>query len=352
MKNTVSQLGIIGATGMVGEVLRNLLIERSFPADTVRFFASAKSAGSVLEWNGQEILVEDASTADTKDLDIAIFSAGASASRSLAEKYASSGTIVIDNSSAWRMHPDVPLIVSEVNPEDVRQATLGIIANPNCTTMAAMPVIKPLHNEANLIKMVVSTYQAVSGGGVEGVAELKNQIEAANTNSESLTFDGESVVFPAPRKFARTIAFNVIPMAGDIVEDGLDETSEEKKLLDESRKILHVPHLRVSGTCVRVPVFAGHSLSINLEFEKSIKPDAATKILKDSPGVLVADIPNPLLSAGKNECYVGRIRQDNTVDDNRGLALFVSSDNLRKGAALNALQIAEFVVENSLTKSK
>jgi aspartate-semialdehyde dehydrogenase len=350
MTRRIRQIGIVGATGMVGNVMRVLLAERRFPADEVRFFASARSAGSTLEWNGREIRVEDAATADVSGLDIAVFSAGATTSRALAERYASHGTIVVDNSSAWRMHPDVPLVVSEVNAADAREARKGIIANPNCTTMAAMPVLKPLHDEAGLVRLVASTYQAVSGAGVAGVAELDGQVRGASGSAPTLTYDGGAVSFPAAQKFPSTIAYNVLPHAGDFVDDGMGETVEEKKLRDESRKILHIPGLRVSGTCVRVPVFTGHSLALNCEFERPITPEMATKILRDAPGVAVVDVPHPLLAAGKDPSYVGRIRVDQSVEGGRGLAVFVSNDNLRKGAALNALQIAEYLVHEGLTR--
>lgn len=351
MNKYISQIGIVGATGMVGRVMRTLLVERNFPAGKVRFFASARSAGTTLDWNGQKILVEDAALADTSELDIAVFSAGATTSRALARKYASHGTIVVDNSSAWRMHPEVPLIVSEVNPADIHAAPLGIIANPNCTTMAAMPVLKPLHDAAGLVRMITSTYQAVGGAGVAGVAELAGQFEAAGPDASDLTYDGHAISFPVHDVFPRTIAFNVVPLAGDIVDDGTRETVEEQKLRDESRKILHIPDLRVAGTCVRVPVFTGHSLSINLEFERAITAARAKEILEGAPGVVVTDVPNPLMAAGADPSYVGRIRQDHTVDGDRGLMLFLSNDNLRKGAALNALQIAELLVESAVVKS-
>lgn len=338
-------VGIVGATGMVGTVMRQLLAERKYPVTTLRFFASARSAGSIIEWNGQQIVVEDAAEADPHGLDVVLFSAGATTSRALAEKYANAGAMVIDNSSAWRMNPEVPLIVSEVNPEDVTLAKKRIIANPNCTTMAAMPVLKPLHAAAGLVRMVASTYQAVSGGGVSGVSELDVQAKASAATAETLTYDGNAVKFPEPQKFARTIAFNVLPFAGSLVDDGSLETDEEQKLRNESRKILHIPNLRVSGTCVRVPVFTGHSLSINVEFERAITAAQATEILSKAPGVVVEDIPTPLLAAGQDPSYVGRIRQDASVEGNKGLVLFVSSDNLRKGAALNALQIAELLVK-------
>ena len=338
-------VGIVGATGMVGTVMRQLLAERKYPVTSLRFFASARSAGSIIEWNGQQIVVEDAAEADPHGLDVVLFSAGATTSRALAEKYANAGAMVIDNSSAWRMNPDVPLIVSEVNPEDVALAKKRIIANPNCTTMAAMPVLKPLHAAAGLVRMVASTYQAVSGGGVSGVSELDVQAKASAATAETLTYDGKAVKFPEPQKFARTIAFNVLPLAGSLVDDGSLETDEEQKLRNESRKILHIPNLRVSGTCVRVPVFTGHSLSINVEFERAITAAQATEILSKAPGVVVEDIPTPLLAAGQDPSYVGRIRQDSSVEGNKGLVLFISSDNLRKGAALNALQIAELLVK-------
>jgi len=338
-------VGIVGATGMVGTVMRQLLAERKYPVTSLRFFASARSAGSIIEWNGQQIVVEDAAEADPHGLDVVLFSAGATTSRALAEKYANAGAMVIDNSSAWRMNPDVPLIVSEVNPEDVALAKKRIIANPNCTTMAAMPVLKPLHAAAGLVRMVASTYQAVSGGGVAGVSELDVQSKSAAPTADALTYDGKAVTFPEPQKFARTIAFNVLPLAGSLVDDGSLETDEEQKLRNESRKILHIPNLRVSGTCVRVPVFTGHSLSINVEFERAITAAQATEILSKAPGVVVEDIPTPLLAAGQDPSYVGRIRQDSSVEGNKGLVLFISSDNLRKGAALNALQIAELLVK-------
>ena len=336
-------IGVVGATGMVGNVMRALLAEREFPHNELRFFASARSAGSTIDFRGRSITVEDAATADPSGLDVAIFSAGATTSRALAPKFAAAGVVVVDNSSCWRMDPEVPLVVSEVNPEDIALAKKGIISNPNCTTMAAMPVLKPLHDAAQLVRLTASTYQAVSGGGVQGVAELATQVDASN-GVDALTYDGDAVQFPAPQKFARTIAFNVLPFAGAMVDDGQLETDEEKKLRNETRKILHIPDLKVAGTCVRVPVFTGHSLSLHAEFARSITPSDAERILASAPGVSVVEIPTPLLAAGKDPSYVGRIRQDQSVDDNKGLVLFVSNDNLRKGAALNALQIAELVV--------
>jgi len=329
---------------MVGTVMRQLLAERNYPVDELRMFASARSAGSTIEWNGRTITVEDATTADPSGMDVVLFSAGATTSRALAEKYANAGAMVIDNSSAWRMNDDVPLIVSEVNPGDVAAAKLGIIANPNCTTMAAMPVLKALHDEATLVRLIVSTYQAVSGGGVAGVAELEKQAREGAADAGKLTYDGEAVKFSKPEMFSQTIAFNVLPLAGSMMDDGSFETDEEQKLRNESRKILHIPDLRVSGTCVRVPVFTGHSLSINAEFVHPITAERAHEILATAQGVVVADVPTPLIAAGKDPSYVGRIRQDSSVDGNHGLVMFVSNDNLRKGAALNALQIAELLI--------
>ncbi len=340
------KLGIVGATGQVGVAIRQILLERGFPADEVRFFASARSAGTVLPYGDRDVVVEDAATADPSGLDIALFSAGALTSRALVPKFVAAGVIVVDNSSAFRRDPDVPLVVSEVNPaamEPVVAAGRGIIANPNCTTMAAMPVLKPLHDEAVLKRLVVSSYQAVSGSGVAGVEELARGIEAAGDKARELAYDGESVAFPEPEKYVAPIAYNVLPLAGSIVDDGRGETDEEQKLRNESRKILDIPDLPVSGICVRVPVFTGHSLSVNAEFEQPMTPERAAELLADAPGVELVDVPNPLHAAGKDPSYVGRLRQDEGVDGNRGLAMFISNDNLRKGAALNTVQIAELV---------
>ena len=321
--------------------MRRLLAERDFPIDEIRFFASARSAGTTLPWKGTDIVVEDAETADPSGLDIALFSAGATSSKAYAPKFAAAGVVVIDNSSAFRMDPEVPLIVSEVNGHLIHEAPKKIIANPNCTTMAAMPVLKPLHDEAGLTRLIASTYQAVSGGGLAGVDELDKQARQVVDRAAELTHDGDAVEFPAHTKFARPIAFNVLPFAGSLIDDGEFETDEERKLRNESRKILDIPNLAVSGTCVRVPVFTGHSLSINAEFERPISVARAYELLAAAPGVVVSEIPTPLEAAGKDPSFVGRIRQDHGVPDGRGLALFVSNDNLRKGAALNAIQIAE-----------
>ncbi|MFE1754067.1 aspartate-semialdehyde dehydrogenase [Streptomyces anandii] len=339
------RVGIVGATGQVGTVMRRILTERDFPVTELRLFASARSAGTVLDG----VTVEDAAAADYTGLDIVLFSAGGATSRALAEKVASQGAVVIDNSSAWRKDPDVPLVVSEVNPHAVASRPKGIIANPNCTTMAAMPVLKPLHEEAGLQALVVATYQAVSGSGLAGVAELHGQTQKVVADADKLTHDGSAVDFPEPAVYKRPIAFNVLPFAGNLVDDGLNETDEEQKLRNESRKILEIPGLKVSGTCVRVPVFSGHSLQVNARFARPIDVERATELLAAAPGVALSDIPTPLQAAGQDPSYVGRIRRDETVDN--GLALFISNDNLRKGAALNAVQIAELVAAELSARS-
>lgn len=335
-------VGIVGATGLVGGLMRAVLAERDFPVTSLRLFASARSAGKTLTWKDKEIVVEDASTADYAGLDIVFFSAGGSTSKELAPVVAAAGAVVIDNSSAWRMDPDVPLVVAEVNPHALREVPKGIVANPNCTTMAAMPVLGPLHAAAGLKRMIASTYQAISGNGVDGVGELEAQIKSAGGDSAALTYDGGAVEFPPPEQWAKTVAFNVVPLNYVIVEDGY--TEEEIKLREETRKILDIPDLPVSGTCVRVPVYTGHSLSINAEFERVIDVDAALKVLEKAPGVVVTDIPNPLAATGQDPVFVGRVRRDPTVE--HGIAFFVTGDNLRKGAALNAVQIAEVLCAN------
>ncbi|MFJ1752601.1 aspartate-semialdehyde dehydrogenase [Kitasatospora sp. NPDC088134] len=337
------RIGIVGATGQVGGVVREILAERQFPVDQLRLFASARSAGRTLPWKDTEVAVEDAATADYSGLDIVIFSAGGSTSKALAPKVAAAGAVVIDNSSAWRRDPEVPLVVAEVNPDAIADRPKGIIANPNCTTMAAMPVLRPLHEESELVALVVATYQAVSGSGLAGVSELHEQARKVVDGATALVHDGAAVEYPAPGVYRRPIAFNVVPLAGSLVEDGSNETDEEQKLRHESRKILGIPGLKVSGTCVRVPVFTGHSLQVNARFARPLTPERATELLTGAPGVVLTDIPTPLQAAGQDPSYVGRIRADETVD--HGLSLFLSNDNLRKGAALNAVQIAELVAD-------
>ena len=337
------RVGVFGATGQVGEVIRRLLVERDYPVEEMRYFASARSAGRTLSWRGGEITVEDASTADFSGLDVALFSAGGATSKTLAPKVAESGAIVIDNSSAWRLDERVPLIVSEVNPGDVARAEIGIIANPNCTTMAAMPPVKALHDAAGLVAMQITTFQAVSGSGVAGVSTLKKQLTDIDDPARLAT-DG-SVFAPSDLgPYVAPIAYNALPLAGALVDDGEGETDEEKKLRHESRKILHLPGLRVAGTCVRVPVFSGHSLSIHAQFERPITASEAHEVLGQAAGVELVDIPTPLQAAGRDSSFVGRIRRDQSFDHDRGLVFFVTSDNLRKGAALNTVQIAELLV--------
>jgi len=323
--------------------MRQLLLDRSFPVSEIRFFASARSAGSTIRWCDQDIVVEDAATADPSGLDIALFSIGGGASKEIAPRFAAAGALVIDNSSAWRMDPDVPLVVSEVNGGRIADARKGIIANPNCTTMAAMPVLKPLHDEAQLVRLVVSTYQAVSGTGPSGVDALDKEVRETVDRARELVHDGDAVSFPPSDCYVKPIAFNVLPLAGTLLEDDSGETNEERKLRDETRKILEIPELPVSGTCVRVPVFTGHSLSINAEFARPLSVHRALEVLGTADGVQVVDVPTPLEAAGQDPSYVGRVRTDPGVPDGRGLALFVSNDNLRKGAALNTVQIAELV---------
>ena len=323
--------------------MRTLLAERAFPLDDIRFFASARSAGANLAWADGEVVVEDTATADFSGLDIALFSNGGSTSKEFAPLVAAAGAVVVDNSSAWRKDPEVPLVVSEVNADDLRVIPKGIVANPNCTTMAFMPVLKPLHDKASLVRLHVSSYQAVSGSGGKGVQELDRQLRGGYAAGDpmGLALDGRAVAIPDPQVYAVPVGFNVVPLAGSLVDDGSGETDEEQKLRHESRKILHIPDLRVSGTCVRVPVFSGHSLAIHAEFADVISPEEALDLLKNAPGVVVADIPNPLEATGRDEVFVGRVRADQAAPEGKGLNLFVVGDNLRKGAALNAVQIAE-----------
>ncbi|PAT14183.1 aspartate-semialdehyde dehydrogenase [Corynebacterium sp. NML 120412] len=343
----MTTIAVVGATGQVGRVMRTILAERDFPADTVRFFASPRSAGKKLDYRGTEVVVEDLTqvTEDSvKDIDIALFSAGGSTSKEWAPVFAAAGVKVVDNSSAWRKDPEVPLIVSEVNPDDAKALPKGIIANPNCTTMAIMPVAKALHDAASLTTMRVASYQAVSGSGLAGVEALADQVAEIGDRNTELTLDGSVLAPEDLGPYVAPIAYNAVPLAGNLVDDGTEETDEEQKLRNESRKILGIPELNVAGTCVRIPVFTGHTMVVHAEFAKAITPDEARAVLADAPGVSVADVPTPLAAAGKDESLVGRIRQDQTVEGNRGLIFVVSGDNLRKGAALNTIQIAELLV--------
>ncbi len=329
-------VGVVGATGVVGSAMLAILKERNFPIATLRLFASARSAGKLIDG----VTVEDAATADFAGLDVVLFSAGGSTSKALAPKAAAAGAVVIDNSSAWRSDPEVPLVVAEVNAHAMADLPKGIVANPNCTTMAAMPVLGPLHAEAGLKRLVVSTYQAVSGGGQEGIDVLARQLAHVGDKAALLAQGGHADLLPAAEKWAVPMAHNVVPLNYVLGEDGY--TEEELKLRDESRKILEIPGLPVSGTCVRVPVFTGHSLSINAEFERPISVARALELLGQAPGVVVADVPNPLEATGQDPVFVGRVRPDTSSEN--GLALFVVGDNLRKGAALNAVQIAEALI--------
>ncbi|MFD2675495.1 aspartate-semialdehyde dehydrogenase [Gulosibacter bifidus] len=342
-------VAVVGATGQVGAVMRRLLDERDFPIGTIRFFASARSAGTTLEFRGEQIAVEDVANADLAGIDIALFSAGGATSKAQAERFAAAGAVVVDNSSAWRLDPEVPLVVSEVNPGDVANRPKGIIANPNCTTMAAMPVLKVLSDEAELTRLNVTTFQAVSGSGLAGAKELSTQAMAAVAQGEDallgLVHDGSAIEFPAPEKYVHPVAFNVVAQAGDFVNDGSGETDEEQKLRNESRKILHLPNLLVAGTCVRVPVFTGHSLAVHAEFARDITPERARELLAGAPGVELCDVPSPQIAAGRDASYVGRIRADQSAPAGKGLVMFISNDNLRKGAALNTVQIAEVLAE-------
>lgn len=340
------RVAVFGATGQVGSVMRTLLAERAFPLDDIRFFASARSAGTTLPWADGEVTVEDSDASDFSGIDIALFSNGATASKKYAPLAAAAGATVVDNSSGWRKDPQVPLVVSEVNPGDLDDIPKGIVANPNCTTMAAMPVLAPLHREAGLVGLRVASYQAVSGSGGKGVQELDSQLRGgyAAGDPTGLALHGDAVTLPAPQIYRSPVGFSVVPIAGSIVDDGSGETDEEQKLRNESRKILHLPDLRVSGTCVRVPVFSGHSLAIHAEFDRAISPDRALELLGAARGVTVTEVPNPLQATGADDVFVGRVRADQAAPEGKGLALFVVGDNLRKGAALNAVQIAEELV--------
>ena len=344
----MTTLAVVGATGQVGQVMRQILEEREFPADKVRFFASPRSAGTELDYRGERITVEDLSQVTVEsvsDVDIALFSAGGATSKQWSPVFAEAGATVVDNSSAFRKDPEVPLVVSEVNPEAVKEVPKGIIANPNCTTMAAMPVIKALHDIAELKRLNVSSYQAVSGSGLAGVQALAAQIYEAGEHAVDLTYDGRKLDGLETAPYVAPIAYNALPLAGNLVDDGSLETDEEQKLRNESRRILGLPELRVSGTCVRVPVFSGHTMTIHAEFGEDITPDQAVEVLEQAPGVQVVDVPTPLAATGIDDCLVGRIRQDQSLEGNNGLVLVVSGDNLRKGAALNTIQIAELLLE-------
>ena len=334
-------VGIYGATGQVGTVMREVLDGRGFPYRDLRLFASSRSAGRQIGG----LTVEDVARADHRGVNIALFSMGAGASRAFGERVARAGAIVVDNSSAWRMDPEVPLVVPEVNTTELDRIPRGIVANPNCTTMVCMPPLKVLHDAAGLRRLVAATYQATSGAGLAGVAELDAQVCAVGDKATALTFDGGALAYPPPSVFPGPIAFNVLPHAGSF--DG-DETTEELKFRNESRKILGLPTLGVAVTCVRVPVYTGHSIVLHASFDRPIGPAEATELLARAAGVELVEVPTPLRSAGGDTCLVGRVRADPTVEGGRGLIMFVAGDNLRKGAALNAVQIAEALVERDV----
>lgn len=332
------RIGLVGATGLVGTMMLRILEERKFPVGELRCFASARSAGRTLTWGDGSVAVEDVDGASFKGLDLVLLSAGGSVSRVVAPRIAEDGAVAIDNSSTWRMDAEVPLVVAEVNPAAIANRPKGIVANPNCTTMAAMPVLGPLNHAAGLQRIVVSTYQAVSGAGQAGVAELEEQLQALSGRGMELA-TGSVGNRPSGTVFPGTIANNVLSIAGDLVDD---ETVEEHKFRNESRKILSLPDLDVACTCVRVPVFTGHSMTIDAEFERLIDPATARSILSGAEGVALADIPTPLDAAGGDVSLVGRLRQSGHHP--RRLSMFISGDNLRKGAALNTVQLAELLV--------
>jgi aspartate-semialdehyde dehydrogenase len=332
-------VGVVGATGQAGSAMVSMLEERKFPVDRLALFASSRSVGRSVSFRGDAVAVQDAANADWRGLDLVLMAAGRATSSALAPLIAEQGAIVIDNSSAWRADPDVPLVVVEVNGHELQRIPKGIVANPNCTTMVAMPVLKPLHDAAGLESIVVATYQAASGSGRDGVHELADQLERTSQNPAALTLDGSALDFGTPVKFAAPIAHNVIPLAGTIVDDGRLETDEEQKYRSEARRILSLPELRVACTCVRVPVFTGHGAAITASFGRPISVAEATDLLGAAPAVVLSDVPTPLAAAGRDPSLVGRLRAVDAVDN--GLSMFVVGDNLRKGAALNAVQIAE-----------
>ncbi|MFP5309152.1 MAG: aspartate-semialdehyde dehydrogenase [Actinomycetes bacterium] len=346
------RVAVVGATGAVGEELRRLLVARHFPVDGEPvLLASARSAGTRLPWGDGEVEVREL-TADALDgVDVALFSAGGDRSKEFGPIAAAAGAVVVDNSSAFRMDPEVPLVVSEVNPEDVADRPKGIIANPNCTTMVLMVAAKPLHDAFGLTSMVATSYQAAGGAGQSGITELVDQAAKLVTDPDALRLRGaEAEASVATEKFSKAIAFNVLAHCGSFTDERY--TDEEWKLVNESRKILHLPELAVSPTCVRVPVVVGHAIAARLTFAQEVDRDAAVEVLAAAPGLVVEDgtgkdgealaYPTPLGSAGRDEVLVGRVRRD--LGDPRSLNLFVVGDNLLKGAALNTVQLAELVV--------
>ncbi len=335
------KVAVVGATGNVGREMLNILEELSFPVDEMHAVASRKSKGVEVSWGDKTIKCQDIETFDFSSVDLVLMSAGGEASRLWSERIGKAGPIVIDNSSAFRMDPDVPLVVPEVNPDAIKLATKkNIIANPNCSTLQLVVALKPLHDAARIKRVVVSTYQSVSGAGKAGMDELWNQTKAIYGLGDA-----------TPKKFPKQIAFNVIPYIGSFRDDGY--TDEEAKMWDETHKILDAD-IKLTVTCVRVPVFVGHSEAVTVEFDRPISPDEARAILREAPGVQVIDKQEhdgyitPVDAAGEHAVYVSRIRKDHTVEN--GLSLWVVSDNLRKGAALNAVQIAQLLDETGVIK--
>jgi aspartate-semialdehyde dehydrogenase len=337
-------VAVVGATGVVGRTMVQVLGERGFPVGELRLLASGRSAGRTVSVNGRDIEIQAAEGPAFDGVDIALFSAGADISRELAPQAAARGATVIDNSSAWRMEPDIPLVVSQVNADDL-EAHEGIIANPNCSTMQLAPVLMALRDTVGLERVVVDTYQSVSGTGADAIAELEGQVRAHAAGEPK-----QASVYPHP------IAFNALPEIDTFLENGY--TKEEWKVVGESRKILHLPDLRISCTAVRVPVFVSHSEAVHVETTEPITPERARRLFAAVPGVVVQDDPTahayPLATgaAGRDEIFVGRVRQDPSVPDGRGLALWVVSDNLRKGAATNAVEIAEALVARDWVRAR
>lgn len=335
----MTRLGLVGATGLVGTKICEILAERAFPLSGFRAFASNRSVGRMVECGTMKTAVEEAESADYAGLDVVIMSAGGATSTALAPRIAATGSVVIDNSSAWRRDPDVPLVVSGVNHEDLHVIPKGIVANPNCTTMVAMPVLKPLDSQFGLRRMIATTFQAVSGSGVRGVAELESQLAYFRESQRGLVH-GFVESPPLSGVYPKAIAHNVVPLAGALVDD---ETEEEIKLRYESRRILHREDIDVTATCVRVPVFSGHALSLDLEFAQNVEPAEVEAVLAQAREVLLDPIPVPLDAVGGDVTRVGRIRRSG--NNPHRIALFVAGDNLRKGAALNTVQIAERLVK-------
>ncbi len=349
------RVAVVGATGAVGREMRRLLEQRDFPMDGApKLLASARSAGSTLEFAGAPVVIEELTADAFADVDLALFSAGGARSLEFAPAAVAAGAVVVDNSSAYRMDDEVPLVVAEVNPDDVDNRPKGIIANPNCTTMVLMLPAKALHDAFGLVDVVATSYQAAGGAGQAGMAELIDQSRALAADPDLLRAEGaKAEASVEASSFSRAIAFNTLPHCGNFLDDRY--TDEEHKLVNESRKILHLPALTVSPTCVRVPVMAGHCINARMTFATEVSRAAAVEALRDFPGMRIVDgigrggeelaFPTALASAGVDDVLVGRIRED--LSDPRSLNLFVAGDNLLKGAALNTVQLAELVASRA-----